>query len=384
MALKVYLDNATTTRTDERVVEEMKRFHSENYGAPTTEYGHSWGVASLEALEASKASVAAPLNTPPENVVFTSGGVESNSMAILGVARARGKDKGRIITTKIEHSSVLGALEYLAKEGFRVEYMGVDEKGFVRPDDLEAALSDDTILVTLAHANGEIGTVQPVDEIAKICDAAGVPLHLDARMSFLWEKLDLSRVHADLVSLTAHTIHGPKGVGALVKGKDIKLEPIMFGPGTEFNGRPGTLNLPGAAGMAKAVEIWDDGEVELARKRRDRLWAGIKEAIPDTALNGPKTGRLSNNLSCNFQHIEGESILLYLDMAGVAVSTGSACSSKNLKPSYVLSAIGIPPEASHGSIRFSLSKYNTDDQIDYALEKTIEVVKRLRKMSSMG
>ena len=203
-------------------------------------------------------------------------------------------------------------------------------------------------------------------------------------MSFLWEKLDLSLVQADLVSLTAHTIHGPKGVGALVKGGRVKLEPIMFGPGTEFNDRPGTLNLPGIAGMAKAVEIWDEKDVELVRKRRDHLWTSIRAAIPDTQLNGPEAGRLGNNLSCNFQHIEGESILLYLDMAGIAVSTGSACSSKNLKPSYVLSALGIPPEASHGSIRFSLSSYNTDAEIDYATDKIIEVIKRLRQMSSMG
>jgi len=380
--LKVYLDNATTTKVDPRVLEAMKESFLESYGAPTTEYGHSWGVASLDALERSRRTVAQALGASLEEVIFTSGGVESNNMAIQGIAAA--KRKGRIITSAIEHSSILNTLKALERRGFGVKYLGVDRHGRIDPRNVEAAIDKETILVTIGHANGEIGTVQDVDAISQACQAADVPLHLDARYSFMWENLDLSKVGADLVSVTAHTIHGPKGIGALIVRKGVKLEPLMYGPGTEFNERPGTANVPGAVGMAKAVEIWDPRDVERVRGMRDGLWAHIKANLPDTEPNGPEEARLANNLSCNFKFIEGESILLYLDMAGIAVSTGSACSSKTLRPSYVLTEIGIPAEKSHGSIRFSLSRYNTDEEMDYASKKVIEVVKRLREMSSMG
>lgn len=381
--MKVYLDNAVTTKVDERVLESMSQFFLEDYGAPTTEYGHSWGVKALESLQSSKQTIARELGVLPEEVVFTSGGVEANNMAIFGAAIKGGK--GKIVTSKIEHSSVLNSVEALGERGFDVEYIGVDQKGFVDPEDVGAAIDKDTVLVTIGHANGEIGTVQDIDEISRICDCHNVPLHLDARSSFMWEKLDLSKVKADMVSITGHTIHGPKGIGALIKREDTKLEPLIRGPGTEFNLRPGTVNLPGAVGMSKAVEIWNPDDVGKIRKRMGRLWNHIEGEIPDTEINGPELdGRLANNLNCNFKFIEGESILLYLDMSGIAVSTGSACSSKNLRPSYVLSAIGIPPEKSHGSIRFSLSRFNTDEEIDYTCEKVTEVVKRLREMSSMG
>ena len=380
--MKVYLDNATTTKVDESVLESMKVYLLEEYGAPTTEYGHSWGVAALEALQSSREIIAGSVGAKPEEVVFTSGGVESTNMAIQGVALGAGR--GKIITTEIEHSSILNTLQSLEKRGFTVERLGVDGQGFVDPGELEKAIDGDTILVTLGHANGEIGTVQDVASIAEACSSRQVPLHLDARMSFLWEKLDLKAINADPVSLTGHTIHGPKGIGVLIKREGVKIQPILHGPGTEFNERPGIANVPGAVGMARAVEIWDDGDVGRVRARRDRLWGAIRKAVPDTELTGPTDGRLANNLSCNFKYIEGESILLYLDMAGIAVSTGSACSSKNLKPSYVLSAIGIPPEGSHGSVRLSLSRYNTDEEIDYACEKVSEVVTKLKNMSSMG
>jgi len=380
--LKVYLDNATTTRVDERVLDAMTPFYLEDYGSPTTEYGHSFGVSALEALSKARGTIAAALNTSPGSVIFTSGGVEANNMAIQGMAGHRGK--GRIITSRIEHSSILNTVDALSKGGFDIVYIGVDDEGTVDPAELEEAMDDDTILVSLGHANGEIGTVQHIEAIYETCRSSGVPLHLDARMSFLWEELDLSRIQADLVSITAHTVHGPKGIGALIKREGIDLEPIIHGPGTEFNLRPGTINIPGAIGMAKAVEIWDREDVERVRKMRDELWNHIKDEIPDTELNGPVERRLANNLSCNFNFIEGESVLLYLDMAGIAVSTGSACSSKNLRPSHVLSAIGIPPERSHGSIRFSLSRYNTEEEIEYVQSKIVEVVRRLRNMSSMG
>lgn len=380
--MKVYLDNATTTRVDERVLEAMTPMFLEKYGSPTTEYGHSFGVGALEALSTAREAVAKPLKASPSSVIFTSGGVEANNMAIQGVAGRRGK--GKIITSGIEHSSILNTLDALSKKGFDIVHIGVDDEGTVDPADLEDAIDEDTILVSLGHANGEIGTVQPIEAIYKTCHSAGVPLHLDARMSFMWEELDLSRVRADLVSITAHTIHGPKGIGALIKAEGVDLEPIIYGPGTEFNLRPGTINLPGAIGMAKAVDIWNQKDVERIRKMRDELWNHIRDEIPDTELNGPAERRLANNLSCNFNLIEGESVLLYLDMAGIAVSTGSACSSKNLRPSHVLSAIGIPPERSHGSIRFSFSRFNTEEEMEYVKSKVVEVVKRLRSMSSMG
>lgn len=379
--MKVYLDNATTTKVDRSVLDSMSKYLLEEYGAPTTEYGHSWGVSALEAIQSSRETIARSVGAEPDEVIFTSGGVESTNMAIQGVAlRSR---KGKILTTGIEHSSILKTVQHLEKLGFTAEYLGVDEKGFLDPDKLDAAIDDETVLVTLGHGNGEIGTVQNVRRIAEICRSSDVALHLDARASYLWEKLDLREVEADLVSLTGHTIHGPKGIGVLVKRKGLKIDPILHGPGTEFNERPGTINVPGAVGMARAVEIWDGGDVGEVRARRDRLWESIKDAAPDTDLTGPVEHRLANNLSCNFKYIEGESILLYLDMAGIAVSTGSACSSKSLKPSYVLSAIGIPPEESHGSIRFSLSRFNNDREIEYACEKVTEVVKRLKSMSSM-
>jgi cysteine desulfurase len=383
MPLQVYLDNATTTKVDERVLESMTQLFLEDYGAPTTEYGHSFGVKALEALRASQETVAGELGVLPEEVVFTSGGVEANNMAILGTCLQRGK--GKIVTTKIEHSSVVDAIQALGKSGFEVHTIGVNQDGLIDPEDLDAAVDDETILVAVGHGNGEIGTVQDVEAISSVCNSRGVPLHLDARASFLWEKLDLKKVDASTVSTTAHTIHGPKGIGALIKRKGFKLSPIIPGPGTEFNLRPGTVNLPGAVAMARAIEIWDPEDVERVRGLSKHLWGRIKGEVPDTEINGPEVGRrLANNLNCNFMFIEGESILLYLDMAGIAVSTGSACSSKNLRPSYVLSAIGIPPEKSHGSIRFSLSRFNKKEEIDYAGQKVVEVVNRLREMSSMG
>lgn len=379
--MDVYLDNATTTGVDGRVLDSMREFFVEQYGAPTTEYGHSWGTAALEALEDSRNTIANALGVSAEEVVFTSGGVESNNMAIQGVARSAGE--GKIITSQIEHSSILETVRYLEGVGFEVEALPVDRTGFIQPETLAEALDDDSILVALGHSNGEIGTVQDVEKISRICRDRGVPLHLDARYSFMWEPLDLGALDVTTASVTSHLIHGPKGIGALIESGDIEMEPLIHGPGGEFGTVPGTPNVPGAVGMARAIEIWREEDVDRVRGLRDTLWSRIHEEFGDTELNGPTENRLPGNLNVNFSGVEGESILLYLDMAGIAVSTGSACSSKNLKPSYVLSAIGRPPERSHGSIRFSLSRFNDREQIDYACDKLVEVVSKLQEMSSM-
>lgn len=379
----VYLDNATTTVLDPEVLEAMRTYFLEWFGSPTHEYGHSFGLKSREALEKSREIVARSIGAEPDEVIFTSGGTESNNLAIKGLALSS-KDKKRIVTSKIEHRSVLNVVKSLERAGFQASYINVDREGFVDLEELEDKLNDETLLVSIQHANQEIGTIQDIEEIGKICKEKGILFHVDAVQSFTKVPINVEKMGIDLLSISAHKIHGPKGVGALYVRKGVKLKPLIEGGYHEFGLRAGTENVPGIVGFAKAVEIADKKQVEHMRKLRDYLMKGLLE-IPDSKLNGPKGDRrLCNNVNVTFKFIEGESVLLHLDMRGIIVTTGSACFSKTLEPSHVILALGLKHEDAHGSIRFSLSKYNTFEEMDYTIENVREVVEQLRVISPVG
>lgn len=380
----VYLDNATTTRVDPEVLEAMEPYLSSYYGIPTTEYGHSFGLRAKEALEGARETVAKGLGADPEEVIFTSGGTESNNLAIKGLAMA---SKGRrdLITSRIEHKSVLSVLGSLEKTGdFRASYLDVDAEGFVDIEQLKNEVGKETLLVSVQHANQEIGTIQDVEEIGKICNEKGVLFHVDAVQSFTRLPIDVERCKIDLLSLSAHKVHGPRGVGALYVREGVKLKPLIEGGYHEFGLRAGSENVAGAVGFGKAVEIAEESQVAHMRRLRDLLAKGLLE-IPDSRLNGPGGDRrLCNNVNVTFRYVEGESVLLHLDMRGIIVTTGSACFSRTLEPSHVILALGLKHEDAHGSVRFSLSKYNSEEEMDYTIENVREVIGELRKMSPVG
>lgn len=376
---RIYLDHAATTPLDPRVLEAMKPYLTEKFGNASSQ--HSFGMKAREAVEASRKIIAERLNVSMEEIVFTSGGTESNNFAIKGVAFAN-RDKGRhIITQKTEHESVLNPCRWLEKMGFEVTYLDVDEHGMVNPGDVESAIRPDTILVTIMHANNEVGTIQPLREIGEICSAHNVYFHTDACQSFTKEKLDVNEFNLDLVSINSHKIYGPKGVGALIVRKHVKIEPLLHGGGHEFGLRSSTENVPGIVGFGKAVEIADESDANHMRMLRDRLIERISAEIPETRLNGHPSKRLCNNVNFTFYGIEGEALTLRLDARGIACSTGSACSSHTLEPSHVLLAMGLRPEEAHGSLRISVGKGNTLEEIDYVVEVLKEEVKNLRMIS---
>jgi len=380
----VYLDNATTTRVDPEVLEAMEPYLSSYYGIPTTEYGHSFGLRAKEALEGARETVAKGLGADPEEVIFTSGGTESNNLAIKGLAMA---SKGRrdLITSRIEHKSVLSVLGSLEKTGdFRASYLDVDAEGFVDIEQLKNEVGKETMLVSVQHANQEIGTIQDIEEIGKICNEKGVLFHVDAVQSFTRLPIDVERCKIDLLSLSAHKVHGPRGVGALYVREGVKLKPLIEGGYHEFGLRSGSENVAGAVGFGKAVEIGGESQVAHMRRLRDLLAKGLLE-IPDSRLNGPGGDRrLCNNVNVTFRYVEGESVLLHLDMRGIIVTTGSACFSRTLEPSHVILALGLKHEDAHGSVRFSLSKYNSEEEMEYTIENVREVIGELRKISPVG
>ncbi|MEA1965024.1 MAG: cysteine desulfurase family protein [Candidatus Aerophobetes bacterium] len=381
---RVYLDNAATTRVDSQVFEAMKLYFLKKYGVASSEFGHTPGIEAKDALEDSRVAIAKKLGAQPEEIVFTSGGTESNNLAIKGVAYALKNKGNRIITSRIEHHSVINTCRALEKKGFEVIYLDVDREGFVNLEQLEDAINNKTILVSIQQANQEAGTIQELDKIGDICTRKGVILHTDAAQSFTRIPLSVKNTNVDLISITAHKIHGPKGIGALYIKKGTKIEKIMEGGFNEFNLRAGTENIPGAVGFAKAVEIASGEQVEYVKKLRDKLIKGILSRISHCQLNGSPEKRLPNNVNVSFHFAEGESILLHLDMKGIAVTTGSACFSRSLEPSHVLMAMGFTHELAHGSVRYSLSKFNTAEEIDYTIEATAEVVESLRKISPLG
>jgi len=379
----VYLDNATTTMLDPIVLEAMKPYFSEWYGSPTHEYGHTFGLKAREALEESRETIAKSIGAKPEEIIFTSGGAESNNLAIKGLALAN-KDRSHLITSKIEHASVLNVVKSLERSGFRASYIDVDGEGFVNLEQLERNIDEETLLVSIQHANQEIGTIQDVEEIGKICREKEVLFHVDAVQSFTKVPIDVEKMNIDLLSISAHKIHGPKGVGALYVREGVKLKPLIEGGYHEFGLRSGTENIPGLVGFAKAVEIVNESRLEHMKRLRDYLMKGLLE-MPDSRLNGPMGDkRLCNNVNITFKYVEGESVLLHLDMRGIIVTTGSACFSKTLEPSHVILALGLKHEDAHGSVRFSLSKYNTLEEMDYTIRNVKEIVEQLRVISPVG
>jgi len=380
----VYLDNAATTRLDERVLEAMKPYFLETYAVATSQFGYSPGIEAKDALDAARAAIAATLGAEAEEFVFTSGSTESSNMAVKGVALALGEKKGRhIITTRIEDFPVLYSARALEKQGFRVTYLDVDEFGRVDLEQLQAAITPETILVSIQSANQEIGTLQDVAGIAAICQEYGVLFHTDATHSFPRVPLDVREVPVDLVTVTAHLIHGPKGIGGLYVRKDTPLAKWMDGGFQESNLRAGVENIPGAVGFARAVGLVTPEETAHLQAMRDRLIEQLLR-VPHSRLNGHPTLRLPQNANISFRFVEGESVLLHLDMRGFAVSTGSACFSRSLEASHVILGIGGDHERAHGSVRFTFGRFNKDEDVDAVVEAITEVIVRLREISPLG
>ncbi|MFW9903938.1 MAG: cysteine desulfurase family protein [Candidatus Thorarchaeota archaeon] len=386
--MKVYLDNNASSRVDPSVIESMTPYFTEIISPPSSDYGHSFGVEAKQALDSAREIIATKINVDPSEIVFTSGQAESNNFAIKGIALANINSKSKtLVASSVSHSTILDSLSSLRKLGFNVELINVDSEGFVDRDHLRELLSgsdNPPLLVSIPHGNVEIGTVEDINEIASICHEYSVPIHIEATYSFCKVPLEASRV--DMATITSHLIHGPKGVGALYIKKGLKIQRLIDGGLQENRKRGGTENLPGIVGFAKAVEIYTSEINEKVRKLRDYLWRIFEEKISDFKITGPinKDKRLPNHYSVVINYVEGESILLHLDMLDFMIATGSACSSKRLKASHVLSAIGLPTEISHGSVRIGLSKYNTEEEVNQFVEKLAGVVERLRAFSPMN
>ncbi|MBI5698983.1 cysteine desulfurase NifS [Candidatus Saganbacteria bacterium] len=375
---KIYLDNAATTPAHPDVVLAMQPYFSDKFGNPSSI--HAFGQETRSAVEAAREKVARLIGSSVEEVVFTSGGTESDNFALEGVAFANeGKGK-HIVTSKIEHHAVLECCEFLKKRGFEITYLPVDQYGLVDPQQVKKAITDQTILVSIMHANNEIGTVEPIAEIAKIVKEKGVYFHTDAVQTTGHLPIDVKELGVDLLSLSAHKFYGPKGVGALYIKKGAKLVSFLHGGGQERGRRASTENVPGIVGLGAACAL---AQVSKVAPLRDKLMQGILSRIPETRLNGHPTLRLPNNLNVSIKYVEGESLLLNLDLQGIAASTGSACTSGSLDPSHVLLAIGLPHEEAHGSLRFTLGQATTEEDIDYVLEALPPIVQKLRSMSPL-
>ena len=374
---RVYLDHAATTPVAKEVLEAMLPYFSGKYGNASSL--HAFGRGAKDALEDARSRIAGKLSALPDELIFTSGGTESNNLALKGATQKKGK--GHIITSQIEHSAILAPCRQPEKEGFTVTYLGVDKYGVVDPADVEKAIRDDTILVSIGHANNEIGTVQDLEEIGKITSEKGVLFHIDACQSYTKESINVKKQHLDLVTINAHKIGGPKGVGALFIRDGVKIAPQLLGGEHERNLRAGTENVAGIVGFAKASELVGVKELDYLKKLRDSLISGMLSGVEEVRLNGHPENRLCNNANFTFKGVEGEALLLRLDMRGVACSTGSACSSQSLMPSHVLLATGLKPEECHGSLRMTLGTENSVEDIDYAIDAVKEEVANLRKIS---
>ena len=380
----VYLDNAAATRMDERVLEAMTPYFLDTYAVATSQFGYSPGVDAKDALDAARARIAKSLGATPAEFVFTSGSTESSNLAIKGVALALGDKKGRhLITTSIEDFPVLHSVRALEKGGFRVTILDVDADGRVELDRLKDAISSETILVSVQAANQEIGTLQDIGAIGAICRESAVLFHTDATQSFPRVNLDLRRIPVDLVTVTAHLVHGPKGIGGLYVRQGTPIAKWMDGGFQEFNLRGGEENIPAAVGFAKAIDLVTFEETARLQKMRDRLIERLL-TIPHSRLNGHPTLRLPQNANISFRFVEGESILLHLDMRGFSVSTGSACFSRSLEASHVMMGIGGDHERAHGSVRFSFGRYNQPADVDAVADAITDVIERLRAISPLG
>lgn len=378
----IYMDHAATTPVAPEVRREMSLYFTEYYGNPATLY--ALGVRSSKAVEEARKKVADLIGARAEEIYFTSGGTESDNWAIKGIAYAHERKGNHIITTAIEHHAVLEPCAFLERRGFRVTYLKVDRYGLVSPDDVKAAITDKTILISVMHANNEVGTIQPIAEIGTIARERGIIFHTDAVQTVGKIPVNVGELKCDLLSVSAHKFYGPKGVGILYIRKGVKIEPFMHGGGQENNRRAGTHNVTGIVGMGKAAELaalnMAEEETRI-RLLRDRLERGILERIPDVHVNGHPTLRLPSILNICVDGVEGEAMLLCLDMNRVCVSSGSACTTGSLEPSHVLLAMGVPQERAHGSVRFALGYQNTEEQISYVVETFAGIVARLRQMS---
>jgi len=384
---KVYLDNSATTPVDAEVVKEMQPYLSSVFGNPSS--FHSFGRESKNALEKARTKTAQSLNAQPDEIIFTGCGTEADNIAIFGVLNAYGK-KGHIITTQIEHHAVLYSCRHLQKNGYDVTFLQVDKDGVVSVEDVKKAIRDNTILVTIMHANNEVGSIQPIKEIAAVLKEINkerkdrIYFHTDAVQTAGKLSIDVKDLGVDLLAISAHKFYGPKGVGALYVKKGVNISPVMFGGHHESGLRPGTENVAYITGLAKALEISMAKLKEHDEKilyLREKLKKGILEKIPEVTINASGEKAVSAILNVSFKYIEGESLLLKLDMKGIAVSTGSACASGSSEPSYVLSAMCAEPIAAQGTVRFSFSCYNTEEEIDYVLDVLPGIVEDLRKMS---
>ena len=381
---KIYLDYAATTPTDPLVVAAMEPYFFEKFGNASSL--HAYGQEAKKALEDSRESLAAFIGAKPEEIVFTSGGTESDNFALLGVAYALEKKGNHIITSVIEHHAVSEPAKLLEKRGFKITYLGVDKDGLISPQALKEAITDKTILISLMHANNEIGTLQPITQLGKLAREKGIYFHTDAVQTVGHIPINVDELNVDLLSLSAHKFYGPKGVGALYIRKGTRLETFMRGGDQERGRRASTHNTTGIAGLAQAVKLCQnkmESEIKFQSALRDRLIQEIPARVPEVRLNGHPTQRLPNNVNFSIKYIEGESMLLSLDMLGIACSTGSACTSSSLEPSHVLLAIGLDHATAHGSLRITLGRWTKESDIDYFLEKLPQVVRKLRAMSPL-
>jgi len=382
---QVYLDNSAVTRLDERALEVMKPYFFDKYAVATSEFAYSQGIEAREALDEAREAVALAMGAAPEEFIFTSGSTESSNIALKVVALALGNRKGKdIIVSKIEDFPVLNSARALEKQEFQVTYLDVDSDGFVDLDKLRDSITNETILVSIQHANQEIGTIQDIENIGRICREKEVLFHTDATHTFMRVPLNMKRLPADLVTVSGHTIHGPKGIGGLYIRQGTRIAKWIDGGFQEFDLRAGLENIPGAVGFAKAVELITTQETEQLQAMRDRVIDRILAEIPDTVLNGHRWKRLPQNANISFHFIEGESITLHLDMHGFAVSTGSACFSRSLEGSHVIFGIGGDHERAHGSIRFTFGRYNTMEDANAVVNTLAEVVRELRRISPLG
>ncbi|MBE7015825.1 MAG: cysteine desulfurase NifS [Ruminococcaceae bacterium] len=384
--MKVYMDNNATTSLDKSVLQEMLPYYTDIYGNASSKFYEVGRVAEKAVLEI-RERVAKQLGAKTNEIYFTSSGCEADNWAIKGVAFANKEKGNHIITSKIEHHAILSACEFLEKHGFDVTYLDVDSVGRVNPEDVLKAITDKTILVSIMTANNEIGTIEPISEIAKICKEKKIIFHTDCVQAIGHMPISVSELGADMISISAHKFHGPKGVGVLYIRNGVRIDNLIHGGGQERGKRAATENVAGMAGLCKALELANenlDEKISHMTKMRDKLIKGILDRIPYCKLNGPYDDtRLCNNVNFSFQYIEGESILMMLDMHGIAASSGSACASGSLDPSHVLLAIGLPHEIAHGSLRLSVGEDTTEEEVDYVLEVLPPIIERLRMMSPL-
>ncbi len=382
---KVYLDNAATTALSPKVLEKMMPYLTDTYGNASSP--HSFGQTARIGVEHAREQVARAINADPSEIVFTGCGTESDNTVLFGVAERYAKKGDHIITTNVEHHAILHSCAALEKKGIKVTYLPVDKNGLVTPEQVRDAITDKTILVSVMFANNEVGTIMPIPEIAAVCHEKGVLFHTDAVQAAGHIPIDVKAMGIDMLSISGHKFHGPKGVGVLYERKGIRLPSYIIGGEQEKGRRAGTENVAGIVGLGEALELAVTNMSETSARMtrmRDRLIEGIEATIPEVKLNGHRTKRLPNNVNFSIKYIEGESILLMLDMAGIAASSGSACTSGSLDPSHVLLALGLTHEVAHGSVRMTLGDDTTDEDIDYVLETLPKVAHRLRAMSPIS